>query len=407
MYDATALGKRCLAFLGSILLVSNMSMANAATVEIRAAFKPSEGRGEFVDTTPPSGFCTQYGGCAEQIRSVAVPIEYDRTVLSGLPPLARRWSLHTPPQARVTLLSGTGEPLEVSFQVTHVAQVLSGSGINKNENPAMHSSTGGNCSFVAPYGGGGNSQGFIWRIADPISPGLCYPATAGTSAERDITVSAQSLSVGYRLITPQPYTLKEGIYQGSVTYSIGETGDFSLGSQVSQLSDSSLTFNFTLQVQHELSVEFPPGSDNITLGLPDYYAGGWHDYLSGALPAPYTLKTLMPVQISSSGPFNLTLRCPDIGAHRRCLIRDAARQTPVTTSIYFFPPHGALLDSQQIPQAQLVPDQTLHFTLAHRLMNVRGVLDIGVNPVDFRQYVLTTPGVKFTGEITLVFDAEL
>lgn len=390
-------------------LLASGTLAQAASIDISAAFRPSAGSSEFKDTTPPSGFCLEYGGCAEHLHSVALPITYDRRVLTGLPVLARRWSLHTPPQATVTLLSARGEPLTVTFQITHVAQVLSGQGFDRRENPASHSSTGGNCTFTAPYGSeGSNGQGFIWKIADPVSPGLCYPATSGATAQREITVSARKLSVGYKLLLPQSHTVKSGLYYGSVTYSVGETADFSLGSQVSGLSDSSITFNFSVDVQHQLSVTFPPGSDAVEL-MPSPSYGGWHQYLSGLKPAPGGIYSILPFTISASGPFNVYVRCDEPDSFgRACLVRNVNNQVPASLLILLrLPPPFTTQGGSPVDQLFLEHERIRTILTRAPAVDVAGYFRIKIEDTAFEKIVLKNPGYPFRGGFTLVFDAQV
>lgn len=397
-------------YLALLALASGLGLgthAQAATVDISAAYRPSSSSSEFQNTTPPSGFCVEYGGCGNQITSVALPVQYDRNVLSGLPPASRRWSLQAPPQANVTLTSAEGNTLAAQFQITHMAQVLSGTGFDKLENPANHSSTGGNCSFVAPYGSdGGNAAGFIWRMADPVSPGLCYPATAGTSKQLEITPSARRTSVGYRLILPAPHTVKAGAYQGSVTYSIGEAGDFSLGSRVSNLSDNSVTFNFSVTVQHELSVTFPAGSDHVDLQPSESY-GGWHQYLTGQKPPPGSILKILPFQISTSGPFKLTMRCDETNSVDTCVLRSARNQLTARVLIFIELPPAITHMGQPVRFSQLNHNRTVDFQVTQPVLDQQGRLRIVIENTDFKWIMLPNPGNPFQNGITLVFDAQV
>ncbi|WP_263261725.1 hypothetical protein [Pseudomonas sp. RIT-PI-S] len=381
------------------------SLASAASVDISLQFRPSSDGSGFKNTTPPSGFCQEYGGCGEQIASVAVPVEYERRVLSGLPPIARRWSLRTPPQAKVTLLSANGSSIAADFDITHVAQVLGGQGVDRPENPASHSSTGGNCAYVSAYGSSGNRVGFIWRIADPVSPGLCYPASSGAQTPREIDVTARSMSVGYRLKLPKPHGVRSGLYYGSVTYSVGEAGDFSLGSQVSQLSDSSVTFNFTVDVQHQLSVDFPAGYENVDLQPPARY-GGWHQYLTGLKPPPSRIEKFLPFRMSASGPFSIQLRCDEpVGS--ACGVRNVSNQRIAKISLFLTLPASITYRGTPVKDALMQHDWVFEVEPNYPVVDEPGLLEIASETMDFQRIMLKNPGHPFRGSFTLVFDAQI
>lgn len=402
-----ALRRACLA-LGASMLLGCSGLVDAATVDISTMFRPSPGNTAYRDTTPVSGFCLEYGGCGDQLRSVVIPIQYDRTVRTGLPAVSRRWSLHTPPQATVTLTSDKGHSISAAFQITHIAQVLTGQGFDKRENPASHTGTGGNCSFAGAYAsGGGNTLGFIWRMADPITPGLCYPATSGANTEREITVTARSMSVGYQLVLPRPQAVKMGLYHGSVTFSIGEAGDFALGSQVSNLSDSSMTFNFTVDVQHQLNVVFSPGWESAEL-LPPASYGGWHQYLTGLKPAPGNISKEQTFMISVSGPMTVYVRCDEWEINGLCLLRNVNNQvTARMISALTLPP--ALVDSNDQPLRirHMRHDRTIEVTPKRPVVEEPGLFRMSIETMDFKTIMLKNPGYPFRGAVTLVFDAQL
>lgn len=69
----------------------------------------------------------------------------------------------------------------------------------------------------------------------------------------------QGIDIAYELKTPNPLSMSSGLYTGSITYTLGSSGDFQMGSMM-DADDDSLTLDFVLDVQHTLKVEIPPGA---------------------------------------------------------------------------------------------------------------------------------------------------
>ncbi|WP_139729254.1 hypothetical protein [Aeromonas sobria] len=69
--------------------------------------------------------------------------------------------------------------------------------------------------------------------------------------------------IGYRLVPPDPLKMQNGTYKGSLTLTVGANQDLDFGN--GNYSDSTLTVNFSLKVQHQIKVEFPPGGDKVVL----------------------------------------------------------------------------------------------------------------------------------------------
>lgn len=380
----------------------------AADVEITADYRPSENRGEFRNTTPNSGYCREFG-CASGIFSVALPISYERTVLSGLPPIPQRWSLQTPRETTVNVVSDRGDTAALQLQITHVAEALTegSSPLTKFNNPAAHYSAGGGCTWLtgATYDGDTSDSGFVWQVNDPRSPSLCYPTSSYVTKQESVTPWVRSFSVGYKLVLPRPHTMAMGTYHGSVTFSVGEAGDFTLGNNVTNLSTNSVTFNFTLTVHHELQVQFPANSDRVVLEP----TTGWQKWLDTGVP-PTKVAGSLPYRLTTSGPFSITMNCAEQGIGESCVIRNERNNEFVYFGVMFYPPKG--LERAEYPGEEAPWREALvHGRPAGYL--TRGLVSSALGKFEF--YALydqvvklaSSPGDKWAGLVTLIFDARL
>lgn len=389
----------------ALMLSLAIPLAKAGTVDITTQFRPGNTGNGFENTTPSSGYCLEFGGCASGERSVELPVTYSRQVYSGLPPLLSRWSLQPPPQARVTLFSETGAALAFDFQITHLAQVLRGSGFSEYENPGFHWSAGGGCNFVNSHAfDAGASMGFVWQVANPPSPGLCYPTSGGVSeGEREIEPQVKSFSVGYHLVLPAPHTVPMGRYTGSLTWSVGETGDFSLGTQVSGLSSNSVTFNFQVDVEHELGIAFDDNAAQVVLAPRN---GSWIEWMMGNISPTAQLAGRLPMRVTTTGPFSVYMGCEHTKQSGDCAIGNThtGEQAAVATLISL--PQGLMYQGAPVQRMRLT--EHVHYALDARraIAGERGEVEFHTLNGEVQQ-MMKRGGDTYSGQVTLYFDAQL
>ncbi|WP_426150584.1 hypothetical protein [Pseudomonas sp. DC3000-4b1] len=394
------------ACLGALALGAS-HLAQADAVEITAEYRASEYNDEFRNTTPNSGYCVEYG-CETDMFSVSLPITYERTVISGLSPIPDRWSLKTPAEAIVDIVSDQGERASLRFQVTHIAQsvgVGSDGDLGYTENPAAHRTAGGGCTRLEGWLNEDSVLGgFAWRVDNPRSPSVCYPNNEPDDSPRPITPRVWNTSIAYKLIYPPPHTLPMGTYHGSVTFSVGETGDFALGSKVSRLSVNSVTFNFTLSVHHQVSVQFPANSDRVVLEP----TGGWQKWLSTGV-APTELTASLPFRLTASGPFSIRMECGEATGPKICAIRNRRTQALTSFIVWVHPPKGTEFAHQPGAPATPFPildGQSVSFLTPKLLRNSLGKFTFETYD-PFIEELLKSPGDDWAGLVTLIFDATL
>lgn len=394
------------ACLGALALGAS-HLAQASAVEITAEYRASDYNDEFRNTTPNSGYCVEYG-CETGMFSVSLPITYERTIISGLSPIPDRWSLKTPAETVVDIVSDQGERASLRFQVTHIAQsvgVGSDGDLDYTENPAAHRAAGGGCTRLEGWLNEDSVfGGFAWRVDNPRSPSVCYPISEPDYPPRPITPRVWNTSIAYKLIYPPPHTLPMGTYHGSVTFSVGETGDFALGSKVSKLSVNSVTFNFTLSVHHQVSVQFPANSDRVVLEP----TGGWQKWLSTGV-APSELTASLPFRLTASGPFSIRMECGEVTGPKICAIRNRRTQALTAFIVWVHPPKGTEFAHQPGAPATPFPildGQSVRFLTPKLLRNSLGQFTFETYD-PFIEELLKSPGDDWAGLVTLIFDATL
>ncbi|QCI11258.1 hypothetical protein E6B08_07475 [Pseudomonas putida] len=300
----------CLALWLALLGAGWPQLGSAAEVDVRLRYR-GDPAGQFENVTPPAAFCAVWPShCRSSygLYVVDLPITYQKKNTNTLTSGDRdRHYLQLPAERTVDVVNESGRRYQLDFSITDVSQRLGFlSGRMRGGDV-----TGG-CSLQYAISNAVRLQ-YLWQIRQPASPQPCL------AVPWNAEVSVTQFGIRYRLImSRRPIGMPQGIYRGSVDYSIGPGGDFDFGDEVTHLSDTRLTVNFELDVQHDLYLEFPAGSDRAVLEPP----GGWKAWLGGR-GAPSKLSRDMPLRIWTSGPIRVYKRCEyELGD--QCGIRENA-----------------------------------------------------------------------------------
>ncbi len=403
-----------LAALGAALLFS--SAAAGITQEITAVFVPDPSNpaiNKFKNTTPVSTICANHmpARCAAMgIFSLRAP-EFAADAIA--PILAN----HTDPRQGVMYRVpsewrnltvthvATGETQSVELRIAGVGtnwamprppgvSAWAAPGVSWQSRwttaPAPCTSSG---FLVADT----SAAAFLWLV--PVGAGACsrFPSV-------DIRwFRLRQLEYAYEIRTPNPLQMSSGTYTGSTTFSMGPHADFDFG-DVMIPAQSTITFNFTLEVNHLLKVEIPPGGRRIEL-VPQ---GGWQAWLNQGRK-PVRLFRDQTFNISSSSRFKMRLEC-QYSDGNTCALRDrtSAQLVPVNTSVSL--PFGLTDEAGQpisrrplrldgndteLFQPGLYVDRkpgTLHFEITKE--NVEQILNQGV-------------AKTYSGDVTVIWDSEV
>lgn len=333
--------KRTTGCLG-LLAVLSLAQAQAANQEIRALFQPDPSqptKNVFINKTPNSGYCAAYPGqCAENNTfSIEIPVRFEstRAIVPGAPRDAM--SLKVPANWRPLTVSnletGTTETVEVRIIGIGSNFVLSDTAANLvgvSDILEGHQRLWSNSSWVyapAPcqYSGVGaytpSTYRFFWKA--PVETWCTKVA-----AYRIPSMAFDTLDFSYELRTPNPLNMSSGLYTGSLSYTLGPTGDFQMGPMMVP-DDGDLTLNFVLDVQHTLKVDLPPGGNKVVLE-PE---GGWQPWIaSGVKPSRIYRDQLF--HLSASSRFKVMMLCDSFTFYgAECRLRGGTDATWVHTKL--------------------------------------------------------------------------
>jgi hypothetical protein len=393
--------------------------AMAAELDIRAEFRPDPAQphlNKFENKTPNSGYCGSYPSQCEPYGqfSLQAPIQFYSSqpitafhtdprqgAMFGVPSEWRELTVvHRQTQEQETVkvrVAGLG-----SRYVTHNPIELVGGGVTGTR---AHQLLWTGSSWVnAPTPCRGTGYGlltvtwyqFFWRTPT-TGDGVC-----AKQARFDIPwLRYEYLDFSYELITPNPLGMSSGEYTGTYHYTVGPGQDFDMG-DVMIPSDSMLSLNFTLSVEHDLKVEVPPGGNRIEL-VPQ---GGWQAWLNqGRKPA--RLFRDQTFTISASSRFKMQLECERVMGDT-CALRNAAgHQVPLTLSVSLpnglNRPDGSAVSRQPLLLSGAGTEQfdpryyvnrrpgTLHFEVAR----------------EHTETMLAQGGSTYSGQATVIWDSEL
>ncbi|AZE82509.1 hypothetical protein C4J98_1080 [Pseudomonas orientalis] len=406
---------QCIRNIGGLLFAGLLAGPTQAMVqEITAKFRPDPtnvNMNRFVNTTPVTGYCQTYPSqCTGGMFSLRLPIKAESAgPLEASPSDPRKAALWRAPanwrQTTVTNLQGEQETVEIRISGIGsqyvfdrpVSELVGGGAVL-----ASHWKLWG-WTWVYPPGVCGYSgvgfygaawYGFFWRT--PVE-GDCVK----TQAYQIPYMRYEYLDIAYELRTPNPLSMSAGQYFGSFSYSLGPHKDFDLGDMMLP-DDSVLTLNFTLDVDHILKVELPPGGNRVILQP----QGGWQAWLNQGR-RPTRLFRDQTFSIYSSGRFKMNLECGLAIGNTCGLSNSNGDQVPLQVGVSL--PFG-LNDQygQGVNKRPLRLDGsgTELVQATHYVSNRPGTLHFEVGKDDVEQ-MLKTPGSTYSGLVTVVWDSEV
>lgn len=387
------------------------SSTHASELAITAEFAPrvsSPDTVRFVNTTPLSGYC--YGNashCKPGDFTIQFPLNIDREWVSPGPIEGHNYQRVDGNWKTVTVAADNGgQAVPLQFRLNLLSRRynrgslapggIDGSITNISNYSGVYGASRGGCQGRV---GAGNAAlyEFAWGVPSGIATCSREP--------NDVPIgpylgSVNNVSVGYELEAPNPFALGNGTYRGSVTYTLGSGQQIDLGT--GEYSDSELTFNFELKVQHELRVDFPAGSDRAVLE-PD---GGWQRWLHGG-QVPTRLQRTHPFQIWASAPMKMYLRC-DTPMDGQCSIREPGKghQVPIVVAVTLpgeIRYQGAPVQQLPLPlgEAQALQFQSVAIAAARQAR-----LHYWVDQPHVAA-MLEHRGSQYRGDVTIVFDAQI
>jgi hypothetical protein len=332
----------------TMVLAGTFTMSvEAVTLEITAVFRPDPAKpmqNAFENKTPAGGYCKDHPSyCENGVFSIALPIRF-----RSIAPIAAMHDERQGPMFRVpsnwkdvtVVHEATGEPETVKIRINGIGAAYT---IKTPLPGGVWRSSWVYAPAPCTYGGVGYGTSlyyaFFWRV--PANAGVCAKQAQKEITE-DLQFAYQDTGFSYELITPNPLAMSTGTYRGTLNYTVGPHRDFDMG-DVMLPDDDLITLNFTLNVEHTLKVEIPPGGNRVEL-VPQ---GGWQAWLTQGRK-PTRLFRDQTFNVSSSSRFKMNLDCQYSLDGNRCSVRDPASGHLVPLDISVTLPSG-LVDAAAQP----------------------------------------------------------
>ncbi|ROM57795.1 hypothetical protein BK648_03235 [Pseudomonas poae] len=385
--------------------------AQALTQDITAIFRPDPSNplaNKFVNTTPESGICPWHipERCKAlgifSIRTEDIRFYSSTPIQAGHTDPRKGAMFKVPSEWREVIVNHaeTGKAETVKMRLAGIGGRWDlPLGIN-------HSVwTRGVLGWIYPTApclgtgyGTGNSRIFLWSWIVPANAGAC-----AMFAIKDIpALEYPVFEYSYELKTPNPLTMESGLYTGAVSYSVGPGGDVDFG-DIMVPNDNLMTFNFTLDVDHHLKVQVPPGGNRIQLEP----QGGWQAWLQNGRK-PTRLFRDQSINLWTSTQFKMTLECGEPMGNT-CSVRNAAgHQVPLDVAVTL--PTG-LTDSVGRPvnrlPLRLDGVGTQLFQLTRYIDRRPSTLHFEINADGVSQMLDHGGGNTYSGTATVVWDSEV
>ncbi|MCP2065691.1 UNVERIFIED_ORG: hypothetical protein J2Y84_001017 [Pseudomonas reinekei] len=238
---------------------------------------------------------------------------------------------------------------------------------------------------------------FLWLT--PAGAGTC-----GTSANFDIPGFAYpKLNFMYSLRTPDPLKMAPGTYTGSINYTVGPFGDFDMGDNLLP-TDSGLQLDFTLNVEHVLSVEVPPGGHRVEL----VSEGGWQAWLNQGRK-PTRLFRDQSFNIWTSTNFKMQLEC-QYSFENSCALKESnsGENAPLSISVSL-PSDLRDVSGQPIIRRPLLIDGsgTELFQPSVYLVRKPATLHFEITREHVERMLSEGVAKEYSGNVTVLWDSQI
>ncbi|BEM85525.1 hypothetical protein SME41J_48490 (plasmid) [Serratia marcescens] len=255
---------------------------------------------------------------------------------------------------------------------------------------------------------------WIWKW--PASDSACYKTAKKDLAGEPYLVDR--ISLGYQIIQPSPLAMNSGVYEGSLRLSVGPGGDIDFGDNL-QSSDTELTLNFSLTVNHELKVTPLPGATDVTL-YPCYYGSAcskesaeknWERWMVTNIP-PQKMSGTSRFNLSSSGSFTVYMTCGSGAAQSAdsCpMISNKSKTAVPVKALLTLPDNITDLTGQRVVNKPLYTTKDISknwFVTSSFGKDRSGQVDFVIDKKDIGEMLKSRPD-NWSGTVTLIFDPNL
>ena len=365
----------------------------AVNVTVGGRYK-GEANGQFKTVSPWGYFCRYFFPRCLADYPVDVPVTFTKSVASRADDIRQRLYVKMPDARTIDVVNEHGERYQVTVAFRHVSLE---STLREGTRHPAHTVRGG-CTLAASRKPGMvHTATFVWKAEDTSLP--CYNEDSETPGDTSL-VDFENFGVAVFLTTPPPRDMSNGMYRGSLSYSIGEGGDFDFGDAVTNLSSRTATFHIELEVLHDLFLRFPANSERALLEPP----GGWQNWLVGRRP-PTRLYRDMPFRVWSTGQLRVYKLCQyDQGTV--CAIRDGGgHQVPLNVALTL--PGGMAVGGRPVEREPIPTGEGAALVISNHdvVWNRAAALHFDVDETHLPSMLLR-PGNRYEGLVTVLFDAE-
>nr|WP_224788151.1 hypothetical protein [Pseudomonas fluorescens] len=373
-----------------------------------AVFRPDPAKpmqNVFENKTPQGGYCGVHPEyCENGVFSLALPIRF-RSIASIQPLHDERQGpmFQVPSSWRdVTVIHEvTGEPEVVKMRINGIGAAYT------NKDPLPGGIWQSNWVYAPPpclYGGVGYGTSlyyaFFWRV--PADAGVCLKQAQHLIPE-SLEFAYQDMAFSYELVTPNPLKMSTGTYRGVLNYTVGPHQDFDMG-DIMLPDDDLISLNFTLNVEHTLKVDIPPGGNRVEL-VPQ---GGWQAWLNQGRK-PTRLFRDQTFNMSASSRFKMNLECQYPSGNTCTLLEPTAGHfVPLNVSVSL--PNG-LTDaaSQPVNRRPLLLDGngTELFQPGFYVDRKPGTLHFEIPTSEVAEMIKPGRPRQYSGNVTVIWDSEV
>ncbi|SFU14842.1 hypothetical protein SAMN05192562_106226 [Kosakonia arachidis] len=404
--------------LASMVLLAGCAPGHAATMDITASFSPSMDNPEnnaFTNTTPQSGYCKDWpSSCAPGVFSIELPLTTTISkpiVANDIPRNSPYFALPNKPTTLTVTNTTTGETAQVAFRVT-------GFSARYTKNVGQYDWENGSfmypnapCSYSGASWGAGDWYHFLWKVSS--GQGACYKIS---TIDRTEPSQFFNMSIAYEIVTPDPLKMESGIYQGTLPLSVGPGGDFDFGDNY-QASDTELTVNFTLTVNHELKLTTTADNQKVSLQpcalgkvcTDDEGQANWERWMVNRITPELTGRSNF--SLSSSGAFSVYLECEQQSGSDCALKSDnTPSQTVPVQTLLTLPDNivdnvtGSTVSKRRLAVGKDVTKNV--FATKSFGQNRAGSIDFLVGQKDVDTMLKTRPDT-YRGAVTVIFDPKV
>jgi len=349
-----------------------------------------------VDVTPRSRYCQHWQMCSSE-KTIDLPFEYAKEINLASTNAREKVYAHLPSRQTITLINrATQETASASLAFRFISQKVS-----HQTQSVLTTGVSGGCT--APYGlvGASNWKRYLWSTFYPDAQRPCMATATGTSEIQHSMFNETMLS--YNASFPAAASLSPGLWEGFIDYPVGQAGGFDFGDLV-QVSADTIRFRMEITVKHDMQVDFPATGSAVEVIPP----GGWKQYET-TNQIPPKLVHDSPLKIWASSPFAVYVTCQYGGNPIHCGMK-----------------HPRLSDLSAVHTALTLP-ATFHYNgqpvtrlpLGVGAANAKMITPIGnvssqpgqvhfeVLQNDVRRMLLHHRGATYSGDVTLMFDANI